>query len=198
MAPCSSSIFTRACLIAFAGIMLGGVVSALHKPLVAGGELKPVTPVVIPDTPAAPSANGEHAPTTPPPKSGDVITGPDITLEQGLRLFKANVSFVDARRRDEYEAGHIQNAYWMPADLLTSGQRPEAMDFLVATEPVVIYCGGGECDASHNVAALLQQGGFTQCLILTDGFPGWKAAGHPIATGKGDYESNPPPSGGGH
>ncbi len=191
----ATSILTRACLIAFAGILLGGVVSAFHKPLVTGEAVKPVQPVVIPQ-PATPANTSAQA-TNPAPAS-DVITGPDITLDQALRLYKASIAFVDARRRDEFEAGHVQNAYWMPADLLTSGQRPEAMDFLVPSQPVVVYCGGGECDASKNVAALLQQGGFAQCLIMTDGFPGWKAAGHPVATGKGDYEMNPPAPEGGH
>ncbi len=194
----------RACIIAFAGILIGGVVSVFHEPLVTGETSAAPIRVKLPPSPApapetTPGGSGAGTPeqaqggTTP---AEDIITGPDITIPQAFRLFSANAAFVDARRRDEFEAGHVQNAFWMPADALTGGKRSEAMDFLVPDQPIVIYCGGGECDASKNVAALLQQGGFTQCLIMTDGYPGWVAAGHPTATGKGDYEVNPPTEGG--
>ncbi|HEX2839297.1 MAG TPA: rhodanese-like domain-containing protein [Phycisphaerales bacterium] len=203
-----TAVLGRACIIAFAGILIGGVVSVFHKPLVTGETSAAPIRVKLPPTPApgpettpatTPGGSGagtpEQAPVSATPAE-DVITGPDITIPQAFRLFSANVAFIDARRRDEFEAGHVQNAFWMPADTLTGGKRSEAMDFLVPDQPVVIYCGGGECDASKNVAALLQQGGFTQCLIMTDGYPGWVAAGHPTATGKGDYEMNPPTEGG--
>ena len=196
-----TAVLGRACIIAFAGILIGGTVSVFHEQLVTGETAAPIR-VKLPPAPAAetpPAASNttqtqpDQAQATP---SEDVITGPDITIPQAFRLFGANVAFVDARRRDEFEAGHVQNAFWMPADMLTGGKRSEAMDFLTPDQPIVIYCGGGECDASKNVAALLQQGGFAQCLIMTDGYPGWVAAGHPTATGKGDYEMNPPTEGG--
>lgn len=201
-----TAVLGRACIIAFAGILIGGTVSVFHEQLVTGETTAAPIRVTLPPAPAAgttpaptPGASGttqtqpDQAQATP---SEDVITGPDITIPQAFRLFGANVAFIDARRRDEFEAGHVQNAFWMPADTLTGGKRSEAMDFLVPDQPIVIYCGGGECDASKNVAALLQQGGFAQCLIMTDGYPGWVAAGHPTATGKGDYEMNPPTEGG--
>lgn len=203
-----TAVLGRACIIAFAGILIGGVASVFHDPLVTGETSAAPIRVKLPPEPAS---GADTKPVTPPTGSGagtpaqapvsatpaeDIITGPDITIPQAFRLFSANTAFVDARRRDEFEAGHVQNAFWMPADALTGGKRSEAMDFLVPDQPVVIYCGGGECDASKNVAALLQQGGFTQCLIMTDGYPGWVAAGHPTATGKGDYEMNPPTEGG--
>ncbi len=65
---------------------------------------------------------------------------------------------------------------------LTGGKTPVALNFLDPAKPVVIYCGGGACDASHNVTALLQQLGFNQCHIMTDGYPGWNAADHPTGT----------------
>lgn len=195
------NVLARACIIAFAGVVIGGALSALGKPLVTG-ELSPPATIRLP--PASPTTQPPttQPPTTPDaaqhpaaPQDPDLITGPEITLTQAKRLFDAGTPFVDARHREEYEAGHVQNAYWMPADLITGGKRPEALDFLAPSQPVVIYCGGGECDASKNVAALLQQGGFTQCLIMTDGFPGWKAANHPVGTGKPDYETTPPEGG---
>lgn len=205
-----TAVLGRACIIAFAGILAGGLISVFHEPLVTGEVVNKPVRIDLRDTksPAEKRLESINVHETPAGKnSADgagkaapiderFITGPDITIPQAFRLFSANTAFVDARRRDEFEAGHVQNAFWMPADALTGGKRSEAMDFLVPDQPVVIYCGGGECDASKNVAALLQQGGFTQCLIMTDGYPGWVAAGHPTATGKGDYEMNPPTEGG--
>lgn len=203
-----TAVLGRACIIAFAGILVGGTMSVFHEELVTGetiirpGGVK-LPPVAPPDGTATPAptsdsahAANEHKSAAQAQPESEVITGPDITIAQAFRFFGANVAFVDARRRDEFEAGHVQNAFWMPADALTGGKRSEAMDFLVQDQPIVIYCGGGECDASKNVAALLQNGGYQQCLIMTDGYPGWVAAGHPTATGKGDYEMNPPTEGG--
>ncbi len=175
----AGTVLSRACVIALCGVIAGGVVSARHKPLVNGFQPPPVTPPpVSPDVPI--SVN------VPPPLPFE------LTIAQSLELFGKGAPFVDARRRDEYEAGHVQNAYWMPADLLTTGARPEALDFLTPEQPIVIYCGGGECDASKNVAALLQQGGFSQLHVMTDGYPGWTSAGHPVGTGKPEYETVAP------
>jgi rhodanese-related sulfurtransferase len=50
-------------------------------------------------------------------------------------------------------------------------------------DTVVIYCVGGECDASHNVARRLAQIGFTDLRIMGVGYTDWVNAGFPIEEG---------------
>jgi rhodanese-related sulfurtransferase len=144
-------------------------------------------PLVIEGETPPPSAAGQppSKPGTPRPTSEL-----DITLAQAFALFQRGNAFIDARRRDEYEAGHVRDAFFLPAELFSGGARPEAMEYLVPTDDVVIYCGGGLCDASKNVAVMLQQFGFTRCRIMHEGYPAWASAGHPTATGKPVYEGN--------
>jgi rhodanese-related sulfurtransferase len=106
--------------------------------------------------------------------------GFEITIAQGFSLFELGVPFVDARSVDDFEKGHVAGAIRMSADEYPS-RAGELASFFPG--PVVIYCGGGQCDASHNLAKLMQQAKFTALHVMTDGYPGWEKAGHPIEKG---------------
>jgi rhodanese-related sulfurtransferase len=108
----------------------------------------------------------------------------EIDLARAWELYQQGTPFIDARYLEEYEQGHVQGAFWIAASLFMNGGRPSAMDYLDPTMPVVIYCSGGRCDASHNVAEFLTLAGFQKCLIMKDGYGAWAAAGHPTETGK--------------
>lgn len=171
-------IIQRACVIAFASLVAGGVHSALHPPI----KLRPDAP---PPLPAPRAAAGEQTqPVTQP-------LGLDITTPQAWDLFQQGAAFADARRRDEYLAGHVQGAFFLPSDLFyeAKGGLPEALNYIAKDQVIVIYCGGGACDASHNTAKLLQQAGYLHTHVMKDGYPSWVQAGHPTASGAPDYES---------
>lgn len=172
-------LFERTCAIALAGVLAGAVHSAFHAPVV----VKPLEPAQA-AVPANPS-DGQSAQPPPPPTQ---TLGLEITLDQAWTLYEEGVPFVDARHREEYEAGHVQNAFLVQAEDFLAGKRPVALDFLDPGARVVIYCGGGDCDASKNLAILLQQAGFKSCHIMHDGYPAWAAAGRPTASGKPEYE----------
>jgi rhodanese-related sulfurtransferase len=172
-------IIQRACVIAFAGLMAGGVHSALPTPL----KLRPAAPPP-PQIVTTARPNDPNLP-TPQPQA----LGLDITTPQAWELFQSGAAFIDARRRDEYLAGHVQGAFYLPSEVFyESGGSPEALNYLAKDQVLVIYCGGGACDASHNTAKLLQQAGFPRTHVMKDGYPSWTSAGHPIATGAPDYE----------
>lgn len=181
-------IIQRACVIAFAGLVAGGVHSALHPPI----KLRPDAP---PPLPPARTTTGDAAPTTTPAQ----VLGLDITTPQAWDLFQQGAAFADARRRDEYEAGHVQGAFFLPSDLFyeAKGGLPEALNYIAKDQVIVIYCGGGACDASHNTAKLLQQAGYLHTHVMKDGYPSWVAAGHPTASGAPDYETGAASPGGG-
>ncbi|HYF14418.1 MAG TPA: rhodanese-like domain-containing protein [Phycisphaerales bacterium] len=169
----------RACVIALAGILAGAFHSAVGPKLVLRPEDQFPAPQPRMTNGAAEASSAAAAPAT---------LGLDISLADAAALFEQGAAFIDARRREEYEAGHVENAFWLPADQLTGG-RPAALDYLDAEAPLVIYCGGGDCDASHNTAALLQQLGYKRTHVMKDGFPAWRDAGKPVATGAPVYES---------
>jgi rhodanese-related sulfurtransferase len=112
------------------------------------------------------------------------VLGLDISIPQAFVLFQqGGIMFLDARRKDEFEAGHVDGALLLSTEHFGRGTIPATIGVLDKTQPVVIYCGGGACDASKNLVIMLQNFGFTRFHIMTDGFPAWQAAGHPVATG---------------
>ena len=87
--------------------------------------------------------------------------------------------FVDARSRDDYDEGHIKGAVSLPV-----GQFDEKIEpFLEQYPPekaIVTYCSGRTCQDSHRLAQFLLEFGYTEINVFIDGFPGWRAEGHPI------------------
>jgi rhodanese-related sulfurtransferase len=94
------------------------------------------------------------------------------------RAGDGKVIVLDVRPREEYEAGHIPGAVSVPlADL--KGQ----MASLPPGAEVVAYCRGPYCVLAPQAIELLRKGGFT-ARRLEDGFPEWRRAGLPVATGE--------------
>lgn len=110
--------------------------------------------------------------------------GEEITLEETHALIASGeVHVIDARTRDEFVEGHLPGAMWLPADQLGSGDKPMAFYMLTYELPIVIYCGGGDCEASHNVATRLLLEGFERTHVFLDGYPAWVDAGHEVSVG---------------
>lgn len=107
-----------------------------------------------------------------------------ISLEQAFALFEEGAFFLDARYEADFRAGHIEGAFWMPASrVITPAGRGE-LQIIEPGGTVVIYCTGGDCDASENTAIRLEQAGFTfDIRILGKGYVDWVDAGLPIGTG---------------
>lgn len=186
-------------------ITLAVAAGAVHS-LVLGAGGKRVTTVplapaplnlpALPTNGEPPAANGtpqtqqpqqatQPAPPTqaaqPPAPPADPMDQLNISIAQAKALFDQNVIFIDARPLHEYEAGHVPNAFFLSTETYHGS---EVLEYLDPTSPMVIYCGGGACDASKNLVILLQQSGYMGGRIMHDGYPAWAAAGHPTATGK--------------
>jgi rhodanese-related sulfurtransferase len=131
----------------------------------------PVAPLAKPGTSDSPVPVPAVAPETKPaPKI-------EIHLAEAYQLFLQGKPFFDARHKPQYDEGHIENAILAPMDEFNE-RLPELLPF--KTETVVIYCSGGQCDASHNLAILLRQAGFTNLHIMVDGYKEWEQAGYPV------------------
>ncbi len=112
-----------------------------------------------------------------------------IRLGEAAELYDQGALFLDARHEDEYLDGHIAGAVWMPAsEVFARASELLAHD---PSMPVVIYCTGGSCDASHNTANRLLNYGpdlgldFADIRIMGLGYDEWKRAGLPTSEDDG-------------
>ena len=94
-------------------------------------------------------------------------------------LRRGEVIVLDVRPGPEYEAGHIRGARSVPVTELRRHLRVFPKD-----AEVVAYCRGPYCVYADEAVRLLHKRGF-QARRLEDGFPEWKRAGLPVATGGG-------------
>jgi len=171
-----------------------------NRPVDQTGDPDPATPPVgegdeqIEDpTPRTPtSANGDSpSDLMSMPLDCGMQVEPEIGLETGAALWRCAfeegvlVHFLDARRREDFDAGRVMGAIWMPARRIDELGGLSTLDQVgvFPEDPIVIYCTGGDCDASHNTAARLQQAGFTNLIIMTAGYDDWRAAGLPTEGG---------------
>ena len=100
--------------------------------------------------------------------------------ELAARLRRGEVIVLDVRPGSEYEAGHIRGARSVPVTELRRHLRVLPKD-----AEVVAYCRGPYCVYADEAVRLLHKRGF-HARRLEDGFPEWKRAGLPVASGGGD------------
>jgi rhodanese-related sulfurtransferase len=116
----------------------------------------------------------------PPKDPGDLYL--EISSETALKLHDAGALFLDARRSQFYEEGHIAGARSLAIwehDVETKIQalRQQGISY---DEVMVIYCSGGDCVDSLRLAEQLALAGFLNLYIYKDGYPDWQKRGRPI------------------
>ena len=101
-----------------------------------------------------------------------------VSREELLRRKREGaVTVLDVRPAEEFAAGHIEGAINIPIKelerrLAEVGRRRE----------VVAYCRGPYCVMSYEAVTRLRERGF-KVRRLVDGYPEWRLAGLPVATG---------------
>jgi len=101
-----------------------------------------------------------------------------ITLEQAYTLFNKGVKFVDARDEADYLAGHITYSINIPFDDFDNHK--QKLEFLSKEKPMVIYCGGTDCDLSILLGNLLFEQGYKQVYVFFGGWFDWLSANYPV------------------
>jgi rhodanese-related sulfurtransferase len=74
--------------------------------------------------------------------------------------------------------GHIGNAFNLPG-LRFEAHFAKVASVLSSDSQIIVYCDGTECDLSHRVSERLEQMGFFNVRILTNGWSTWRQAGLP-------------------
>jgi rhodanese-related sulfurtransferase len=91
-----------------------------------------------------------------------------------VRQWGPQVLFVDARPAERYEAGHISMAVRLTAaewDTLV----PKFLDAWDPDRVVVVYCEGGTCDTSREIAERIKKELQIQSVYyLQGGYPAWQ------------------------
>lgn len=90
------------------------------------------------------------------------------------RMWGAQVTWVDARVRARFEAGHIPGAVLLNEEEWDT-LLPAFLDAWNPDQTIVVYCDGGGCEASHHVADRLRdQLALKSVFVLKGGWPAWQ------------------------
>lgn len=133
----------------------------LREPLPAKTEAPP-SAAPVESRPAVATTNVSE--TAKPAEGG-------VSKEQVIAHLQNNSAhFVDAREDHEWVEGHLRGAIHIPASAIY--QNIERVLHLVPpNEKMIVYCGGGQCEASHHVAEALDRDfHFTDVSIYTKGW----------------------------
>ena len=160
-------------------------------------KLAPVA--VAPPKPGvlSPRVTSEPAPATPPAAPPPVTTAPAIALpvipdlDRPIQIELATlkklhdagaVLVVDARTAYEYADGHIAGAVSLPYnDALTDPGRIARLG--ESGRPIAVYCSGGGCELSMDLAKLMIEHGRKKVLVYEGGWPEWASLEYPTARG---------------
>ena len=100
---------------------------------------------------------------------------PHISSQQlsGYLSGEENLVLLDIRTEDEYEAGHIQGAQWLPRGTLEYSIQELVQD---SDARIILYCNSGGRSALATLT--LQDIGYTNVVDLEGGFKAWVAEGN--------------------
>ena len=99
--------------------------------------------------------------------------------ELARRIRRGDIVILDVRPEVEYSSGHIVGATSVPITELR-----KHMKALPKDAEVVAYCRGPYCVYADDAVRELNRRGY-RARRLVDGFPEWKRAGLPVASGEG-------------
>ncbi len=109
---------------------------------------------------------------------GDRADAEAVPMAELLKRARSKqVVILDTRPASEYVAGHIPGAISVPVDDLK-----KRLQQLTKGKEYVAYCRGPYCVYADRAVELLRAHG-RRARRLLDGFPEWRAAGLPVASG---------------
>ncbi|MFQ5502631.1 MAG: rhodanese-like domain-containing protein [Phycisphaerae bacterium] len=109
----------------------------------------------------------------PAPKPGTILI--DQVLDD---LANGSAVFVDAREPHEFVEGRLRGVIHIPSSAIYDNIDNLYAQGVGSDDKIIVYCGGGECEASHNVAdALRGEFNFTHVLVYENGWAEIESSG---------------------
>jgi rhodanese-related sulfurtransferase len=98
-------------------------------------------------------------------------------------LENSSTLVINVLNPDDFERGRIPETRNIPVD------DPRFLDHVQALvpdedSPIVVYCGGGECESSFRAARELENAGYEDVSTYEGGMKEWIGAGREIETGE--------------
>ena len=118
------------------------------------------------------------------------VTGFKMMTTEEIMLYmkekKVEIIIVDARSPEEFSLGHIPGAINIP-DTDVENNFVKYQEKLKKAELIIVYCSGGSCGSSEEVASQLIKKGISvsKVAVHQEGLPGWIRAKNPIEYGNG-------------
>ncbi|MGB9893700.1 MAG: rhodanese-like domain-containing protein [Candidatus Saccharicenans sp.] len=103
-----------------------------------------------------------------------------ITLAETEDLWSNQQAvIVDSRPAFEFKGGHIPGAISVPLEEVKKGNN-SLLEKIPRGRLLVIYCEGGDCLTSLNLAKILHDHGFPELRVFSGGWEEWVASGLPV------------------
>jgi rhodanese-related sulfurtransferase len=116
------------------------------------------------------------------PKTG-MVKPQNIKMDFAKLLHEKGALFIDGRPKHEYDAGKIKGAISIPYEDFMKISTEDKRHFLSnigKDDIIVVYCSGGECEISIDLAYEIARLGYTSLNIYRGGYKEWETAGYPI------------------
>jgi len=101
-----------------------------------------------------------------------------VNASEAKKLFDSGAAFIDTRRNSDWDAGRIPDAIHL--ELKTNFTEASLSSEVGKADTIVCYCNGHKCKRAATCSKQAVGWGFTKVHYFRDGFPAWKAAGHPV------------------
>ncbi|HRE41259.1 MAG TPA: rhodanese-like domain-containing protein [Ignavibacteria bacterium] len=108
----------------------------------------------------------------------------NIGFELTRQLHDKNVLFIDGRKKEEFILGHIPGSINLPYEEFYVMPEADKKSLLSKYKPddiMVVYCGGGECEVSIDLAYEIAKIGFNSTNIYRGGYKEWVEKGNPVS-----------------
>ena len=107
-----------------------------------------------------------------PPWQEPVLAAGEIRLRDIQAL---DVIWIDARTRNDYDAGHVPEAILLNEPTWDDGIHDLMGVWLTDTRPIIVYCSSAQCDTSKRIAARLREAlPEAEIYSLKGGWEAWK------------------------
>lgn len=119
-----------------------------------------------------------------PPSYTEGEDAPVISLSEAMAAYNSGQAiFLDARKKEDYLAGHIKGALQLFMEEFDV-EYPLVKDKLPKEALIITYCDGDECELSLHLARNLKAEGYDDVKIFFGGWKEWTQAGLPTAKGE--------------